>query len=234
MRVTRRLRRPIRLVRLYRNELRPGAARVAVPAKRDRGAPHRRIPAEGDGKIVKFRGSFSEDQKETSTWGAAYESVLEIRTRSLRRRRSSRSRGCGARVHGWGRLCRKARRRFKHLRRRRSVPTVQGDDLSPHSLADEPVRDDHRLRASVAGTPRPWRHSRAVSATEPDPGAGREAREAAWKGSPLQRSTQGQEQGPRWWSPGLEPGKPAPRARRSWPRPEPDRRPKQGQRPQPR
>ena len=35
--------------------------RVAVPAKRDSGAPHRRIPAEGEGKIVKFRASFSED-----------------------------------------------------------------------------------------------------------------------------------------------------------------------------
>jgi len=174
-------------------------------------------------------------RKETSTWGAAYESILEIRTRSLRRRRSSRSRGCRARVHGWGRLCRTARRRFKHLRRRRSVPTVQGDDLSPHSLAEEPVRDDHRLGASVAGTPRPWRHSRAVSATEPDPGAGREAREAARKGSPpLKRSAEEQEEEPRWWSRGLDTRKPAPGQRRSGRRPEPGQRPKQGQRPQPR
>src|SRR6266567_8219594 len=149
---------------------------------------------------VKSRASFSEEQKETSTWGAAYESILEIRTRSLRRRWGSRSRGCGARVRRWGRLCRKARRRFKHLRRRRSVPTVQGDDLSPHSLAEEPVCDDQRLGAGVAGTPRPWRHSRAVSATEPDPVAGREVREAAWEGSaPLQRAAEGQEEGPRWW-----------------------------------
>src|SRR5512132_4115242 len=117
--------------------------------------------------------------KETSIWGAAYESILEIRTRSLRRRWSIRSRGCGARVCGWGRLCRKARRRFKHLRRRRSVPTVQGDDLSPHSLAEEPLRDDQRLGESVARTPRPRRHSRALSATEPHPGAGREDRQAA-------------------------------------------------------
>src|SRR5213083_287693 len=114
-------------------------ADVALPAKRDNGASHRRIPTEGEGKIVKFRASFSEDHKDTSIWGAAYESILEVWTRSLRRRWSSRSRSCGARVRGWGRLCRKARRRFKHLRRRRSIPTVQGDDLSPHSLAEEPV-----------------------------------------------------------------------------------------------
>jgi hypothetical protein len=37
--------------------------RVAFPAKRDGGAPHGLIPAEGEGKIVKFRASFSEDQE---------------------------------------------------------------------------------------------------------------------------------------------------------------------------
>ncbi|TMM33676.1 MAG: SDR family NAD(P)-dependent oxidoreductase [Actinobacteria bacterium] len=144
---------------------------------------------------------FPKTKKQTSTRGAAYESILEIWTRSLRRRWSSRSRSCSARVRGWGRLCRKARGSFKHLRDRRSVPTVQGDDLSPHSLAEEPVRDDQRLGASVAGTPRPWRHSGGLSATEPHLGAGREAGETAWEGSaPLQRAAQGQEQGPRSWS----------------------------------
>src|SRR5205823_10706475 len=52
---------------------------------------------------------FPKTKKQTSTRGAAYESILEIRTRSLRRRWSSRSRSCSARVRGWGRLCRKAR-----------------------------------------------------------------------------------------------------------------------------
>jgi hypothetical protein len=176
------------------------------------------LPAEGEGKIVKFRESLPDRPGETSTRGAAYESILEIRTRSLRRRWSSRSRGCGARVHGWGRLCRKARGSFKHLPRRRSVPTVQGDDLSPHSLAEEPVRDDHRLGAGDAGTPRPWRHGRALSTKQPYPGAGREAREAAWEGSAtLQRAAEGQEEGPCQWSRELDSRKPAPRQPRSRP-----------------
>ncbi len=42
---------------------------VALPAKSDSGVSHRPIPAEGDGKILKFPASFSEDQKETIDLG---------------------------------------------------------------------------------------------------------------------------------------------------------------------
>jgi hypothetical protein len=42
---------------------------VALPAKSDSGVSHRRIPAEEEGKILKFRASFSEDQKETIDLG---------------------------------------------------------------------------------------------------------------------------------------------------------------------
>jgi hypothetical protein len=42
---------------------------VALPAKSDSGVSQRRIPADGEGKILKFRASFSEDQKETIDLG---------------------------------------------------------------------------------------------------------------------------------------------------------------------
>jgi hypothetical protein len=42
---------------------------VALPAKSDSGVSHRPIPADGEGKILKFWASFSEDQKETIDLG---------------------------------------------------------------------------------------------------------------------------------------------------------------------
>src|SRR6266566_3828175 len=41
----------------------PATARVAVPAKRDSGAPHRRIPAEGEGKMSSSGGHFPKTRK---------------------------------------------------------------------------------------------------------------------------------------------------------------------------
>jgi hypothetical protein len=45
------------------------ARNVALPAKSDSGVSHRRIPAEGEGKILKFRASFSEDQRDIDLGG---------------------------------------------------------------------------------------------------------------------------------------------------------------------
>jgi len=42
---------------------RPRPTAMAFPAKRESGPRDGRIPADGEGKIVKFRASFSEDQE---------------------------------------------------------------------------------------------------------------------------------------------------------------------------